>query len=343
MADEIKPQQAIIKAPQKQLPNKKSGNFRHINPQQSLYLSVIIPLYNEDESLIELHQQLTLVLEKLGKKYELLFVDDGSTDNSYQVLMNLRRKDQRVKIIRFRRNFGKSAALMVGFKSATGNFVITMDADLQDDPAEIPIILEKLQLNTDIVSGWKKKRYDPLTKTIPSRFFNYVTRKMTGISIHDFNCGLKGYRKEVIKNISVYGELHRYIPVLAHWQGFSVGEVVVNHRRRKFGITKYGISRFFRGFLDLVTVLFTTRYFARPLHLFGTWGLFSATVGVGITAYLTYEKYFNNTSISNRPLFIVALILIIVGVQFVSIGLLGELITKGQQTEKGYNIRDQLL
>ncbi|MDA0986616.1 MAG: glycosyltransferase family 2 protein [Bacteroidetes bacterium] len=322
--------------------NQKGKNyFQHFN--QTVYLSVIIPLLNEEESITELHQQLTLVLEKMRKKYELIFVDDGSTDNSFQVLQNLKKKDNKVKIIRFRRNFGKSAALMVGFKNAKGNFVITMDADLQDDPREIPSLIEKLKNNFDVVSGWKKRRFDPITKTIPSRFFNFVTRVMTGISIHDFNCGLKGYKREVIKNISVYGELHRYIPALAHWKGFSVGEVVVNHRRRKYGITKFGINRFFRGFLDLVTVLFTTRYFTRPLHLFGTWGLFSALIGIGVTLYLTFEKYFNNVPISNRPLFIVALIFIIVGVQFVSIGLLGELITKSQQTEKTYSIRDQLL
>lgn len=328
---------------QNQTLQKRKTFFNKNRQKPNINISVVIPLFNEEESIPELHTQLTETLMSIGGKYELIFIDDGSSDNSFGVLQNLKKKDFRIKIIRFRRNYGKSAALMVGFKTALGNFIITMDADLQDDPSEIPNIIKKLNQNLDIVSGWKKKRFDPITKTIPSKFFNFVTQKMTGINIHDFNCGLKGYRREVVKNISVYGELHRYIPVLAHWQGFSVGELIVNHRRRKYGVTKFGVSRFFRGFLDLVTVLFTTRYFSRPLHLFGTWGAFSAIIGTAITLYLTFEKYLNNTPISNRPLFIVALILIIVGVQFVSIGLLGELITKSQQTEKTYNIRDQYL
>jgi hypothetical protein len=217
-----------------------------------------------------------------------------------------------------------------------------MDADLQDDPAEIPNLIKELRSGYDVVSGWKKKRKDPLGKTIPSRFFNFVTAKVTGINIHDFNCGLKGYKHDVVKSVNVYGELHRYIPALAHWLGFRVGETVVNHRPRRYGKTKFGMSRYSRGFLDLLTVVFTTRYFTRPLHLFGGWGIFSTIAGLATSAWLVYEKYMNGLPLSNRPLFIVALIMIILGVQFVSMGLLGELITKNQQLEKEYSIREEI-
>jgi glycosyltransferase involved in cell wall biosynthesis len=306
------------------------------------YISVVIPLLNEEESLRELHEQLKTALQRISGNYELIFVDDGSTDNSYRVLKELRQRNNRVKAIRFRRNYGKSAALAVGFQKAQGEFVITMDADLQDDPAEIQNLIRELKGGFDVVSGWKKKRRDPFTKTLPSKFFNFVTAKVTGINIHDFNCGLKGYKKEVVKNVHVYGELHRYIPALAHWQGFNVGETVVNHRPRRFGKTKFGMARFTRGFLDLLTVIFTTRYVSRPLHLFGGWGIISTIIGTAIVLWLTYEKYFNDQPLGNRPLFIVALIIIIVGVQFVSMGLLGELITRNQHMEREYAVREEL-
>lgn len=306
------------------------------------YISVVIPLLNEEESLRELHDQLKSALARISNNYELIFVDDGSTDNSYRVLKELRQRNNRVKAIRFRRNYGKSAALAVGFQKAQGEFVITMDADLQDDPAEIQNLIRELKGGLDVVSGWKKKRRDPITKTLPSKFFNFVTAKVTGIRIHDFNCGLKGYRRDVVKSVHVYGELHRYIPALAHWQGFRVGETVVNHRPRKYGKTKFGMARFTRGFLDLLTVIFTTRYITRPLHLFGGWGIISSLIGTAIVLWLTYEKYFNDQPLGNRPLFIVALIMIIVGVQFVSMGLLGELITRNQLMEKEYVIREEL-
>ncbi|MDD8018639.1 MAG: glycosyltransferase family 2 protein [Bacteroidota bacterium] len=302
----------------------------------------MIPLLNEDESLRELHEQLKNSLNKVGGNYELIFVDDGSTDNSFKVLRELRQRNNRVKAVRFRRNYGKSAALMVGFQKAQGEFVITMDADLQDDPAEIPTLIRELKSGYDVVSGWKKKRRDPISKTIPSKFFNFVTGKVTGIGIHDFNCGLKGYRRDVVKSVNVYGELHRYIPALAHWQGFRIGETVVNHRPRRFGKTKFGMGRFFKGFLDLLTVVFTTRYITRPLHLFGGWGIFSVLVGLMIGGWLTYEKFFNGIALSNRPLFLVSLIMIIVGVQFISMGLLGELITRNQHMEREYSIREEL-
>ncbi len=297
---------------------------------------------NEEDSLRELHEQLKNVLSRIGGNYELIFVDDGSTDNSFKVLRELRQRNNRVKAVRFRRNYGKSAALAVGFQKAQGDYVITMDADLQDDPGEIPNIIRELKGGLDVVSGWKKKRKDPLGKTIPSKFFNFVTAKVTGIDIHDFNCGLKGYKNDVVKSVHVYGELHRYIPVLAHWLGFKVGETVVNHRPRKFGKTKFGMSRYSRGFLDLLTVVFTTRYVSRPLHLFGGWGIVSSLAGLFISLWLIYEKYFSDQPLSNRPLFIVALIMIIVGVQFVSMGLLGELITRNQQMEREYSVREEI-
>lgn len=309
---------------------------------QRPYISVVIPLLDEEGSLRELHEQLKTALQKFGGNYELIFIDDGSTDNSFKILRELRQKNNRVKAVRFRRNYGKSAALAVGFQKAQGEFVITMDADLQDDPAEIPNLIRELKAGYDVVSGWKKKRKDPITKTLPSKFFNFVTRKVTGIKIHDFNCGLKAYKREVVKSVNVYGELHRYIPALAHWLGFRIGETVVNHRPRKFGKTKFGMMRFTRGFLDLLTVIFTTRYVRRPLHLFGGWGILSTVIGFGVGAWLTYEKYFNDIPLSNRPLFIVALIMIIVGVQFISIGLLGELISSNKTTEREYSIREEI-
>jgi len=311
------------------------------HPQRP-YISVVIPLLDEEGSLRELHDQLKIAMQKFGGNYELIFIDDGSSDNSYRVLRELHQRNNRVKAIRFRRNYGKSAALAVGFQKAQGEFVITMDADLQDDPAEIPNLIRELKSGYDVISGWKKKRKDPITKTLPSKFFNFVTAKVTGIKIHDFNCGLKGYKREVVKSVNVYGELHRYIPALAHWLGFKIGETVVNHRPRKFGKTKFGMMRFTRGFLDLLTVIFTTRYVRRPLHLFGGWGIFSTVIGVCVGAWLSYEKYFNGVTLSNRPLFIAALIMIIVGVQFISIGLLGELISSSKNMEREYSIREEI-
>lgn len=310
--------------------------------QNRPFLSIVVPLYNEEESLRELYARIVEVTTAMGKSFEAIFVDDGSTDRSFEVLQELHARDARVKAIRFRRNFGKSAALSVGFKGAQGDFVITMDADLQDDPGEIPGLIEPLHNSFDLISGWKKKRHDPISKTIPSRFFNFVTAKMTGIAIHDFNCGLKAYRKEVVKEISVYGELHRYIPALAHWAGYRVGEKIVQHHPRKYGRTKFGLSRFFKGFLDLLTVLFTTRYIRRPLHLFGVWGIVSFLVGVAIDGYLSVEWVLGRTSLSNRPLFLVGFLFIIIGIQFISIGLLGEMITRQERDDQIYSIREEL-
>jgi glycosyltransferase involved in cell wall biosynthesis len=311
-------------------------------PQQQPWtdITVIIPLYNEEESLKELHQQLRSTLGRMNVRHELLFVDDGSTDRSFQVLRDLKRMDKHVKILRFRRNYGKSAALSVGFEKAQGNIVITMDADLQDDPSEIPALKRKLDEGFDLVSGWKKVRRDPITKTLPSRFFNFVTRVLTGIKIHDFNCGLKAYRRDVIKTVKVYGELHRYIPVLAHWEGFRIGELPVQHRARRYGKTKFGFGRFWKGFLDLLTALFTTRYLRRPLHLFGGLGILAVLTGIGIDAVLVVEWFMHLTSLGNRPLFISGFMLIVIGVQFISIGLLGEMISKTRASNDEYAIRD---
>ena len=319
--------------------NQPQGSTQQ--PQaQWMDISVVIPLFNEEGSLKELHQQLRSTLGRMNVRYELLFVDDGSTDRSFQVLRDLKRNDKHIKIIRFRRNYGKSAALSVGFEKALGNLVVTMDADLQDDPSEIPALKKRIDEGLDLVSGWKKVRHDPLSKTIPSRFFNFITALMTGIKIHDFNCGLKAYKRDVVKTITVYGELHRYLPVLAHWEGFRIGEIPVQHRARKYGKTKFGLGRFWKGFLDLLTALFTTRYFRRPLHLFGFWGMLAVLAGSLIDGWLALEWFLGKTSLSNRPLLFGGFLLVIVGIQFISIGLLGEMISKIRRGDEEYAIRD---
>jgi glycosyltransferase involved in cell wall biosynthesis len=306
------------------------------------FVTVVVPLKDEEESLGELFSTISSTMAAMKKTFEVIFIDDGSTDNSFRVLKELHKQRKEVKVVRFRRNFGKSAALSEGFRIARGEFVVTMDADLQDDPAEIPGLIEAMGDSFDLVSGWKKTRHDPISKTIPSRLFNFVTGWMTGIPIHDFNCGLKAYRNEVVKQVKVYGEMHRYIPALAHWEGYRVTEKIVQHHPRKYGHTKFGISRFFRGFLDLLTVLFTTRYIRRPLHLFGVWGFFSILLGTAIDGYLSFEWLMGRTSLSNRPLFIVGVLFIIVGIQFVSLGLLGEMITRQDRSDQAYSVRDVL-
>jgi glycosyltransferase involved in cell wall biosynthesis len=329
-------------------PPKPHDQARHQrSPQQQrqpqgIDLSVVIPLYNEEGSLRELYQQLRHALGRINMRYEILFIDDGSTDHSFNVLRDLKRNDRHIRVVRFRRNYGKSAALAIGFDKAQGPIVITMDADLQDDPAEIPALRRKLEEGYDLVSGWKRVRHDPLSKTIPSRLFNAVVRLLSGIPIHDFNCGLKAYRRDVVKHLRVYGELHRFLPVLAHWDGFRVTELPVQHRPRKYGKTKFGMTRFWKGFLDLITVLFTTRYLRRPLHLFGFWGLVSAFAGSVIVVWLAIEKILFGASLSNRPLFLGGVLLLIVGVQFVSIGLIGEMISRNQAASEEYQIRDYL-
>jgi len=302
-------------------------------------VSIVIPAYNERESLPELLEKTTRVLEKLKLSYEIIVVDDGSRDGTFDVLKELKQQYPVLRAIQFRRNYGKSAALAEGFRVARGKIVVTMDADLQDDPEEIPNLLKKLEEGYDLVSGWKKKRRDPISKTIPSRLFNYVTARLTGIPLHDFNCGLKAYRSEVIKSIQVYGELHRFLPVLAQWQGFRVGEIPVRHHPRKYGKTKFGFSRFFNGFFDLITVLFLTRYKTTPLHIFGMIGLSAFIVGFFIELYLTI-LWFMGHSIKNRPLFFLGILLIIVGVQFVVLGLLGEMLSANFAENMEYSIKE---
>ncbi len=304
-------------------------------------ISIVVPLLNEVDSLNELTDQVVEQLRKLNKQFEIIFIDDGSDDGSFEALKRLKANYKAIKVIRFRKNFGKSAALSEGFKRAKGEIVITMDADLQDDPIEIPNLISQLNNGFDLVSGWKKKRNDPITKTAPSKLFNLVTRLLTGIKIHDFNCGLKGYRREVIKAIPVYGELHRYLPVLAHWQGFKVGEIVVTHHARKHGKTKFGARRFFSGFFDLLTVLFITHYGQKPMHLFGFFGLVCIFFGFIISLYLTFI-WLQGQGIGHRPLLFLGILLIIVGVQSFSLGLIGDMTSSIQNQSVEYLIREEI-
>lgn len=310
---------------------------------QKPYLSIVIPLLNEEESLSELFTNINEVVRPLKKSYEIIFIDDGSTDKSFEVLSTLHKKyPELVKVIRFRKNYGKSSALSAGFKLAEGKFIITMDADLQDDPQEIPALLEMVSTSYDLVSGWKKKRHDSTIYTFPSRIANAITSALTGLRIHDLNCGLKAYRNEVAKELKIYGDLYRYIPILVHQAGYRVGEKVVLHHPRKYGHSKYSVGKFYRGFLDLLTILFTAKYIRRPLHLFGIWGLLSFCTGAAIDGYLSIGWFLGHTSLSNRPLFMVGFLFLIIGVQFISLGLLGEMISRNERNEETYAIRESL-
>ena len=307
-------------------------------------LSIVIPLLNENESIEELHQWISLSLDKHKYKYEIIFVDDGSTDNSWSVITRLAKKNTNTRGILFSKNYGKSQALHAGFKSSNGEFIITMDADLQDSPEEIHEMLNRLkEKNLDLISGWKKKRYDSiLLKNIPSKLFNWAARRVSGIQLHDFNCGLKVYRKEVIKTIEVYGEMHRYIPVIAANEGFTkIEEQVVKHQARKYGVTKFGSDRFINGLLDLITLLFLNRFGKRPMHFFGFWGTIMLIVGFGFTIYLGINKlYFNQQArlITQRPEFYVALTTMILGAQFFIAGFIGEILVRNSKGFKRYNI-----
>ena len=294
-------------------------------------ISVVIPVFNEQESIKELYIQISAAL-KNQKKYEIIFINDGSSDKSEKAIIDLSNEDKRVKLISFYRNFGKSAALSEGFKYASGEIIITMDADLQDDPNEIPNLINKLDEGYDLVSGWKQKRYDPWTKTFPSKIFNFVTRVLTGVKIHDFNCGLKAYRSSVIKSIEVFGGRHRYIPALAGQMNFSVSEIVVKHRPRIYGETKYGGSRIFHGFFDLLTILFLNKYTQQPLHFFGSIGLATFIAGFFVELMVIYYKFVLLEPFSKHiALLLLGVILIIIGIQFFSIGLLGEIIARFSQ------------
>jgi glycosyltransferase involved in cell wall biosynthesis len=323
-------------------PNYKNRNTSRPNQIKIRFkkVSILVPLLNEEESIRPLINEIKKAVKEITCDHEIVFVDDGSTDESLKIIKEAARSDNKIKYVSFRKNYGKSAALQIGFHHLSGDVVVTMDADLQDDPAEIQNLLKKLEEGHDLVSGWKKKRHDPFIKKFSSRFFNFVTRVMTGIKIHDFNCGLKAYRREVVKHIRVYGELHRYIPVLADWQGFTVSEIPVKHHPRRYGKTKFGITRFFKGFVDLITVIFTTRYISRPLHLFGFIGAISFLFGLIINGYLTYE-WFNGIPLSNRPMLFLGMLLIIVGVQFFAVGLLGEMMVHKYQDDKEYIIKEK--
>ena len=314
-------------------------------------ISLVIPLYNEAESLPELCAWIKRVLDAQGYSYEIILVDDGSKDNSWAVIQSLKNDYPEILAIRFRRNYGKSAALNVGFEAAQGDVVITMDADLQDSPDEIPVLFQRIkEENLDLISGWKKKRYDPLTKTIPTKLFNAVTRKMSGIhNLHDFNCGLKAYKNEVVKSIEVYGEMHRYIPVLAKWAGFTqIAEQVVEHRARKYGTTKFGFSRFVNGFLDLLSIFFVGKFAKRPMHFFGTMGMLSFLGGLAITIWLIVDKLTDISkglayrNVTDQPLFYIALVAIIVGFQLFLTGFIAELVSRNAPERNHYHIGDKV-
>lgn len=306
-------------------------------------ISVVIPLYNEVESIGELSQWISRVMQENKFSYEIIFIDDGSRDGSWDEVQRLSAENHNIKGIRFQRNYGKSAGLSLGFRYAQGDVVITMDADLQDSPDEIPALYHKIMdEGFDIVSGWKKKRHDPFIKRITSKFFNRATRMVTRIKLHDFNCGLKAYKNEVVKSVEVYGEMHRYIPVMAKWAGFNkIGELVVKHYPRKYGITKFGLERFINGFLDLLSISFVSRFGKRPMHFFGLWGTLLFFIGFLIAGYLAYEKIFNEVyKMTERPLFYFGLLAMMVGSQLFLAGFLGELISRNSVSKNDYLIAD---
>jgi len=312
--------------------------------KHDLDLSVVIPLFNEEESLPELSSWIDKVMTDNGFSYEILFIDDGSRDQSLEVIKGLASKNPAIKCISFRRNYGKSAALNVGFEAARGEVVITMDADLQDSPDEIPELRKMIvQDGYDLVSGWKKKRYDPLSKTIPTKLFNAATRSMSGIQLHDFNCGLKAYKHEVIKSIEIFGEMHRYIPVLAGMAGFrKIGEKVVEHRARKYGSTKFGLDRFINGFLDLFTIAFLAKFGKRPMHFFGPMGTLLFAIGFIIAGELAVEKlFFAQYKMTERPVFYLAILCMILGTQFALPIFLGELILRNSGERNNYQIKEK--
>lgn len=313
-----------------------------------LNVSLVIPLYNEAESLPELHAWIVRVCKQENLSYEILLLDDGSSDDSWSIIQNLRAQDANVRGFRFRTNYGKSAALNVGFAEAAGEVVITMDADLQDSPDEIPS-LRKMILDEGyhVVSGWKKKRYDPLSKTIPTKLFNWATRKISDLELHDFNCGLKAYRNEVVKNIEVYGEMHRYIPVIAKWAGFpNIGEKAVVHQARKYGHTKFGMNRFVNGFLDLMSLFFMSKFGKKPMHFFGLLGVLSFLVGAFTACWILIDKLIcviqNHRAplVTDNPLFYIGLVAMIIGTQLFLAGFIGELVSRSNPERNNYNIKE---
>jgi glycosyltransferase involved in cell wall biosynthesis len=316
-----------------------------------LNLSIIIPAKDEEESIPELCSWISRVLTAHGFSYEVIFIDDGSEDRTWLRIQELRKQNPAIKGLKFNRNFGKSAALHVGFKAAKGDVVITMDADLQDSPDEIPELYKMVkEQGYHLVSGWKKKRHDPIGKTIPSKFFNFVTRKISGIKIHDFNCGLKAYQNVVVKNITVYGEMHRYIPLIAKWAGFAkITEKVVEHRERKFGVSKFGLERVMRGFLDLLTITFMGKFAQRPMHFFGAWGVVWFLVGFGFTVKILWDKvdasYISliplKRDVTQQPIFYLALVALVIGVQLFLTGFIAELLTRQTVSKRDYLVIDK--
>ncbi|MDC0584274.1 glycosyltransferase family 2 protein [Bacteroidales bacterium] len=313
-------------------------------------LSVIVPLYNEEESLPELCSWIKKVMDQNGFSYEVILVDDGSRDDSWNVVEEISKNNSSIKGIKFQRNYGKSAALFQGFTAASGDVVVTMDADLQDSPDEIPELYRMItEENYDLVSGWKQKRYDPISKTLPSKFFNSTVRIASGIKLHDFNCGLKAYKNKVVKSVEVYGEMHRYIPVLAKWAGFTkIGEKIVQHQKRKYGVTKFGIERFITGYLDLLSVMFISRFGKKPMHLFGTLGTlmflvgFCFTLGLAIWKFMMIKNQIDVVLLTDKPHFFVALTLMIIGSMLFLTGFLGELISRNSYDRNKYLVETEL-
>ena len=313
-------------------------------------ISVVIPLFNEEESISELAEWIDKVLKKNNLSYEIIFIDDGSNDSSWSVIENIKNENPNVYGIKFRRNYGKSAALNVGFSKASGDVVITMDADLQDSPDEIPELYNLITNdNYDLVSGWKKKRYDPITKTIPTKLFNWAARKASGINLNDFNCGLKAYNKNVVKSIEVYGEMHRYIPILAKWAGFkNIGEKVVEHQSRKYGVTKFGFERFINGFLDLLTVTFISRFGKKPMHIFGTLGTLMFILGLTLFLYIGGIKLYHiynslpAKNIADQSAFFIALTSMVIGVQLFLSGFIAELISRNSTDRNNYQVDSEI-
>jgi len=309
-------------------------------------VSVVIPLYNEEESLNELNDWILRVVKSNNLSYEIVYVDDGSNDKSWEIIEHLAKNDSNISGLRFRRNYGKSAALNEGFKVVQGNVVITMDADLQDSPDEIPELYRMvMEEDYDLVSGWKKKRHDPIIKTVPSKFYNRSTRMLFGIKLHDFNCGLKAYKNEVVKNIEVYGEMHRYIPVIAKREGYhNIGEKIVQHQKRKYGVTKFGFDRFIKGYLDLLSIFFVSRFAQRPMHFFGFFGSLIFFGGFVIAGYLAFTKFFveNYTRMTDRPLFYFGLLAMIVGIQMFLTGFIADMISRNSVRDKQYQIKTKV-
>jgi len=313
-------------------------------------ISVVIPLLNEEESIIELYNWIAKVMQSNNYSYEIIYVDDGSTDSSFTILKNLSEKHKEVKVIKFRTNHGKSQALNAAFKVTKGEVVITMDADLQDSPDEIPELYRLIKDNKmHLISGWKKKRYDPITKTIPTKLFNWAARKTSGVYLHDFNCGLKAYDQKVVKNINVYGEMHRYIPILAKSAGFTkIDEKVVEHQARKYGVTKFGIERFLNGFLDLISIWFVSKFGKRPMHFFGAWGVLMFTIGFGAAGYLGIMKLYLLSQglptilVTNNPWFYISLVMMLIGTQLFLTGFVGEMMTQSKNKSPLYHIDEEV-